>query len=122
MFKKLLNSLYKQRLAEKQAELYRNLIRHEAKIGGELFGPVQKGGRREFFCLDEYSWIWHEEWIDANGQHQMKTTRYDIRPNGILKAQDGNYQEVSDQEALRLYEAMLLYQKRVESEIYSFAV
>lgn len=122
MFKRLLNSISRQRLAEKQAELYRNLIRHEAKIGGELFGPVAKGGRREFFCLDEYSWIWHEEWIDHNGQHQIKTTRYDLRPNGILKAQDGNYQEVSNEEALRLYEAMLMYQKRVESEIYAFAV
>lgn len=122
MLRKLLNNITNQRLAEKRAELYRNLIRHEGRIGGELFGPVPKGGRREFFCLDKYSWIWHEEWIDQNGQHQTKTTRYDIRPNGILKAQDGTYQEVSKEEAIRLYQATQEYKKRVMNEIYAFAV
>ena len=120
MIKKFIKNLTKQRVAERQAQLYRNLIRHEAKIGGELFGPVSQGGRREFFCLDKYSWIWHEEWVDANGQHQTKTTRYDFRPNGILKAQDGNYQEVSRVEAMRLRDAIDVYYKRVSNEIYSF--
>ncbi len=105
---------------ERRAELYRNLIRHEARIGGTLFGPVPEGGKREFFCLDERTWIWHEEWIDANGQHRTKTTRYDVRPNGIIKAQDGtNQQYVSDEEARHLRDAAILYQKRIRSDLYS---
>ncbi len=122
MIKKLFSSVLSRRSEERRAELYRNLIRHEAKIGGQLFGPVQPGGRREFFCLDEHTWVWHEEWTDKNGQHQMRTTRYDVRPNGILKAQNGEYQPVSQAEATKLYEAAKLYQQRVASELYSFVV
>lgn len=121
IFNKLLNTVTAQRQAERQAELYRNLIRHEAKIGGQLFGPVKPGGRREFFCLDEHTWVWHEEWTDNSGQHQMRTTRYDVRPNGVLKSQNGQYRPISVDEAKHLYNAALLYQERVKKELYSFA-
>lgn len=122
MLKKFLTGISAQRTNERRAELYRNLIRHEAKIGGRLFGAVQPGGRREFFCLDEHTWVWHEEWIDKNGQHQLRTTRYDVRPSGILKAQNGHYQAVKPAEAKKLYEAAKLYQQRVQNELYTFAV
>lgn len=118
MLKKIFKTISTQREEERRAELYRNLIRREAKIGGEIFGPVQPGGRREFFCLDEHTWVWHEEWIDKNGQNQVRTTRYDVRPNGILKAQNGNYQQVKSEEAKKLYEAAKLYQQRVSKELY----
>jgi hypothetical protein len=120
MIKKLLKGVIAQREAERRAELYRNLIRHEARIGGQLFGAVPRGGRREFFCLDKHTWVWHEEWIDSNGQHQSRTTRYDVRPNGILKAQNGQYQAVSPQEARRLYDAAKQYEERIRHEVYSF--
>lgn len=108
-----------QRSVARQADLYRSLIRREAKIGGELFGPVPNGVRREFFCLDEHTWIWHEEWTDSSGKRQIRTTRYDIRPDGILKAQDGqNHQRISRAEAERLYKAAQIYQKRTKAEIY----
>lgn len=107
----------------REAKLYRDLLRHEAKIGGELFGPVAPGGRREFFCLDESTWIWHEEWKDASGNAQTRTTRYDVRPSGIVKAQDGkHYQNVTKQEAVRLYDAAVLYQKRTTSELYQAVI
>jgi hypothetical protein len=122
MLKRFVNNLTKQRMAEKEAELYRKLLRHEAQVGGELFGPIPKGGRREFFCLDRHTWVWHEEWIDENGQHQAKTTRYDIRPNGILKVQDGHYTALSYEELCRLDDAIQLYVRRVNEEIYAFAV
>jgi hypothetical protein len=120
MIKKLFSTLTAQRQEDRDAELYRNLIRHEAKIGGQLFGPVPKDHRREFFCLDEHTWVWHEEWLDSQGIRHIKTTRYDIRPNGILKAQDGqNYQYVGDEEARHFYQATKLYFQRVRSEIYA---
>lgn len=118
----MFQSMLDKREAERQAELYRNLIRHEAKIGGQLFGPVPKGGRREFFCLDEHTWVWHEEWVDERGQRRSRTTRYDIRPTGILKAQNGqHYQYVSEDEAYNLYEAAKKYEKLVNAELYKFA-
>lgn len=120
LLKKALNARAAQRHQSREAELYRALIRREAKIGGELFGPVPKGVRREFFCLDEHTWIWHEEWTDKSGQKQIRTTRYDVRPSGVLKAQEGlGYQQLSEREALRLRQAVQLYQKRVKSELYA---
>lgn len=121
MIRKMLNGMAEQKRAERSAELYRNLLRHEAKIGGQLFGPVRAGGRREFFCLDEHTWVWHEEWTDKVGQHQMRTTRYDVRPNGVLKSQNGQYSPVSRAEAKHLEDAAVLYRDRVKRELYSFA-
>lgn len=100
---------------QRRAEFERSLIREEAKIGGQLFGPVPKGHQRQFFCLDEHTWIWHEEWVQ-NGQRRVITTRYDVRPNGIIKSQDGQPNRlVSDDEALNLYEAAKLYQQKVHA-------
>lgn len=98
----------------------RELIRREATIGGTVFGAVPSGHRREFFCLDAHTWIWHEEWIDSKGVRQNRTTRYDIRPSGILKAQgNGTYHRVSREEATHLYEATKLYRQRVVSQLYA---
>ncbi len=120
MIKKMFGAFKAQRDSQRDAELYRNLIRHEARIGGTLFGPVPKGGRREFFCLDEHTWVWHEEWTDKGGSHLTKTTRYDMRSNGILKAQDGQqYQQVTQEEARNLFQAIETYLQRVRSEIYA---
>ncbi|MCA9331847.1 hypothetical protein KC968_02810 [Candidatus Saccharibacteria bacterium] len=120
MLKKIINGLSAGKDLQRKADLYRKLLRHEARIGGEVFGPVRPGGRREFFCLDEHTWVWHEEWIDQNGQHQYATTRYDVRPNGLVKSQNGQYKPVSDQEARNLLNAAELYKQRVNSELYSF--
>ncbi len=122
IFSKIVGGITKQRQSERQAELYRNLIRHEAKIGGQLFGPVKPGSRREFFCLDENTWVWHEEWVDQNGQNRMRTTRYDVRPNGIMKSQNGQYKPLTEEEADHLYKAAVLYRDRIKKELYSFAV
>lgn len=107
----------KSKAADKRAERYRDLIRREAKIGGELFGPIPKGHRREFFCLDEHTWIWYEEWTNNAGQRQSKTTRYDIRPNGIVKIQEGfPSQYIKSEEARNLYQAAELYKQRIDAE------
>lgn len=117
MFKDLLFAAPK---TNQHASEYRELIRREAQIGGQLFGPIPAGHRREFFCLDEYTWIWHEEWTDSRGRRQGRTTRYDVRADGILKAQDGqSYQQVSREEAANLVEAARLYQQRVDQELYN---
>jgi hypothetical protein len=118
---KLLSSMKAQRQADQEAKLYRDLIRREAKIGGQLFGPVEAGRRREFFCLDERTWVWHEEWTDRQtGQRRVVTTRYDVRPNGVLKAQDGQgYRYLTLDEARNLHQAVKLYVQRVDAELYS---
>ena len=121
MFKKLLNGMLAQRSEERDAELYRNLIRHEARLGGQVFGAVPAGHRREFFCLDKHTWVWHEEWTDAYGQQQVQTTRYDVRPTGVMKSQGSVYQPVSQEETVRLYEAANRYYETVSRDMYAFA-
>lgn len=119
---KLLNVLTAQKHSDRRAELFRNLKRREAKIGGEVFGPIPAGRRREFFCLDRYTWVWHEEWTDSKGQIQSKTTRYDLRPTDVIKSQDGHYQPVDYDEMRRLYDAIGLYGERVDNELYQPAI
>lgn len=117
MIQTLLKSLSDRKTEDKRTEAYRNLIRQEAKIGGQLFGPIPAGHRREFFCLDEHTWVWYEEWVDANKQKQSKTTRYDVRPNGIIKIQEGQpNQYVTPEEGRNLYKAAKLYTERIDAE------
>lgn len=109
-----------QKQEQREAKLYRDLLRHEAQIGGTVFGVVPQDRRREFFCLDEHTWVWHEEWTDESGKHNVMTTRYDVRPSGIVKSQNGShYQNVSADEAERLLEAAKLYKQRIHQEIYN---
>lgn len=95
------------------------LIRLESEIGSQLFGPLPRGHRREFFCLDETTWIWHEEWIDENRKHRVTTTRYEIQDQGILKVQEGaRYSYLEGQEFDNLTTAINMYYERVAREIY----
>jgi hypothetical protein len=103
---------------QRRVDLNRAILHYSARLGGELFGPVPKGVRREFFCLDRHTWVWHEEWTNAQGRHQAMTTRYDVRPNGVVKSQGSNsYQSLSFQEARNLYRAIQLYDERVCTEL-----
>ena len=112
-----LGNYFQQKRDERRAEIYSALIHHEAKVGGELFGPIPKGHRREFFLLDIHTWVWHEEWKDEHGEWQAVTTRYDVRPGGILKSQGGqSYQRLSRQELGNLYRAVKLYEKKIGAE------
>lgn len=119
MIGKLFGAVSNRKSTDKRAKEYRNMIRREAAIGGQLFGPIQPGGRREFFCLDRSTWVWHEEWVDKAGKRHMVTTRYDVRPHGVFKAQDGQpYQPLVGQEVTHFAQAIKLYNKRVKAELY----
>ncbi len=119
MLKQIFTQLANQRHDDQLGKAYRDLIHREARMGGQLFGPVPNNVRREFFCLDEHTWVWHEEWTDRNGERQIITTRYDVRPSGILKAQNNHhYQQVSEEEAEHLLEAARQYLARADKDIY----
>ncbi|SRR6266568_6595329 len=115
----LLTKLFQQHQHERNARLYREILTREAEIGGRLFGSVKPGNNREFFCLDRHTWIWHEEWIDEKSVRRLVTTRYDIRPNGIFKAQDKQpYQLLSEIETIHFCKAIKAYNKEVDAELY----
>lgn len=97
----------------------RDLLREESRIGATLFGTVPKGHRREFFCLDESTWIWHEEWRDDKGVERQSTTRYEVHPNGILKVTEGpRYTFIEGEELDNLVAATKLYYEKVAREVY----
>lgn len=117
-FPKLLSVITPKTAEEKWNEAYRRAIQEEAKVGGRVFGPVPKGIRREFFCLDERTWVWHEEWADDSGKQHIRTTRYDVRPHGIFKAQNNQpYQPLGKQEAHNLLAAAKRYREMVRAEL-----
>jgi hypothetical protein len=102
---------------ERYAAIERKLINREAQIGAQLFGPIPKGHQRQFFCMDEKTWVWYETWTDEAGQRRSMTTRYDVRPNGILKVQNGrHYSRLSRNEARNLARAVKMYQQRVYAD------
>lgn len=115
---KLLPKISARSREDRRAEAYRQLLRREAKMGGTLFGPIPSGHRREFFCLDRYTWVWHEEWVDAQGRPQAVTTRYDIRPQGVLKSQGTqSYQPVHGAELRNLCQAARLYYDNLNKQL-----
>lgn len=114
---------FNQRSAEdRRTRIYRDLLREQAKQGGRLFGPIPEGRRREFFCLDRQTWVWHEEWFDQAGKHHAVTTRYDIRPQGILKSQGSNsYQLVTGDELRNFYRAARMYRDSLHAQKAAYA-
>jgi len=126
MIKNLINSTLNQLTGNSEQDRIENLrlglLRHEARVGGRVFGEVPEGRKRDFFCLDEHTWVWHEEWLDAEGQRHVVSTRYDVRPHGILKSQNGgHYQEIGREEAYHLRDATRMYCDLVKREVYNFA-
>jgi hypothetical protein len=114
----LLPKIFPRNDDQRRADSYREILHREAKIGGQLFGPIPTGHRREFFCLDKHTWVWHEEWTDTQGIPQVVTTRYDVRPDGILKSQGNNsYQQLSGAETRNLLNATRLYRERVVADL-----
>ena len=99
------------------AQAYTSLLRREAKMGGQLFGPIPAGHRREFFCLDKYTWVWHEEWRDSNGKQRAMTTRYEVRPHGIMKAQGSSgYLLLRGDELRNFYQATRMFRDNVVAQ------
>lgn len=98
---------------------YRHLMRREAQVGGNVFGSVPSGRRREFVCLDEGTWLWHEEWLDADGRTHAVTTRYDVGKKGITKSQNGRTQVLTAEEALNLLQAAYNYHGQICRELYA---
>jgi hypothetical protein len=97
----------------------RELIQMESEIGSKLFGEVPDGHRREFFCLDPKTWIWHEESKGKNGKIERRTIRYEVHANGILKVQEGaRYSFIEGAELDNLVAATAMYYEQVARGVY----
>ena len=96
----------------------RELLSLEGEIGAQIFGPIPAGMRREFFCLDEHTWIWHEEKQDKKNP-QSTTIRYEINEHGVLKVQEGaRYNYLEGEELKNFAVAVRMYYEQVARRVY----
>lgn len=98
----------------------RELIQLESQIGAAVFGEAPAHvKRREFFNLDETTWIWHEEVIGEGGAVQSLTTKYEVQPQGILKIQPNyQYSYLEGDELENFVLAVQEYYERVARQLY----
>lgn len=98
----------------------RELLQLESEIGSRLFGDIPHDHRREFFCLDENTWIWYEQGPNPQtGKIEETTTRYEVHDNGILKVQEGaRYSFIEGAELDNLVVATRLYYEQVARGVY----
>lgn len=100
----------------------RELLQLESEIGSKLFGDVPPGHRREFFCFDEKTWIWYEEWKDPKtGRRMHTTTRYEVHEKGILKVLEGaRYSFIEGEELDNFVAATAMYYEQVMRGVYGY--
>lgn len=107
-----LNSFRRQETARKMrmAEAERKLINAESALGRMLFGEVQPGHQREFFCLQKNVWIWYEDGV---------TVRYEVRERGVYKKVDqSNYHKISGEELEHFRAATKAYLQLLKMNLY----
>jgi hypothetical protein len=104
---------------KKQPKITANdLIRREARLGGTIFGPIPKGHDRQFFCLDEYTWIWHESWMKGRERVSI-TTRYEVRGDQVFKTQQNQPMRLlTGVELDNLARATEIYDQLISTKIY----
>ncbi len=113
----ILPKIFPRNDAQRAAAYERQLIHFESQFGRNIFGPIPKNHHRDFFCLDEYTWIWHEDWLDDDGKQTVLSTRYVLRPDGAIKSQNGkSYQKVEEEESNHLYKAIKEYVDLVQAQ------
>lgn len=122
MASKLLKGIIRQSAEQRRANAKKAILHHLARLGGQIFGPIPHGVRREFFCLDKHTWVWHEEWTDRDGHRRAATTRYDVRPSGILKSQGVSaYQRLTQTEERNFRQAVEIYYQQSRQELQALA-
>lgn len=100
-----------------RSEFRRMLLHEEARMGGQLFGPVPTGKVREFYQLTPTCWIWNEG--GTSPEKPVVTTRYEIEHDRVIKIQDNRHQRVLYGEELEhFYRAVKTYSNRAQ-ELYS---
>ena len=94
------------------------LINAESAIGGQLFGPIPNGHRREFFLYRHNYWIFHESWTEK-GVHKESTITFEVRKTGVYKNPLGSgYRKITGAELKNFCLAIREYQKLVKAKLY----
>lgn len=90
----------------------------ESKVGGQLFGPIPEGFSREFFCLDDHTWIWQEVSYDDFGDKVISKMRYQITVAGVIKTSGQDSYFIEGEELANFIRATSLYYQEVSRQVY----
>ncbi len=95
------------------------LTRQEITAAQGIFGPIKEGTVRDFFCVDQHTWVWYEEWTEANGQRKRMTTRFDVRGGTVVKSQNGGeYSQLVGRELQNFNASAVAYVGKVKKSMY----
>ena len=103
--------------AELAQTKYKMIRRESDLVGSQLFGVIPEGHVREFYCLDEHTWVWSEEW-EKGGTKQKRVIRYELGENNVIKNIDGVYKKIGEVELKNLRQAIRVYYAEVMKNIY----
>lgn len=106
--------------AHKRANLEREIIKQESRIGAALLGPIPEGHTREFFYLGNNIWVWDEQWYDAEKKvMQQLHVQYEFQTRGVLKTVNGTaHGYVEGKELKNLVAAIRTYKNQVSNQLY----
>lgn len=102
-------------------KLEKQLIQTESQIGGAIFGQVPAGVKRDFFCIDERTWVWSDSWTEQDGTIGGFQIKYELQDGEkVLKFVDGQARGyIKGQELDNLLTAINTYHDRVLSQLYN---
>lgn len=93
--------------------------KQERELTRQLFGELGVGRRRDFFCQDEGTWVWYEEWREGSHRRYM-TTKYFIADDQISKTLNGGDKQPLEAEEMKNFvQAVIKYNSIVQSQLYS---
>ena len=120
MLTKIIKPHQSQKDVTKQNLDQAKLIKQEAQLGGLLFGKVEKGAQREFFCWDESNWIWYDKWYDQEAQIKEVSIRYKIVGGKIYKQyfNSDKWYRLDAAESQHLFEMIQAYKDYVLTSLY----
>ncbi|MBI4100912.1 hypothetical protein HY441_00360 [Candidatus Microgenomates bacterium] len=95
------------------------LMQQEMAIGSQLFGPIPQNRERQFYYLNNQTWVWNETVADGSGRKVTTTTQYQVLPDQIVKSQGGQTLSLTDAaEINNLFEAASWYYDLVAKRVY----
>ncbi len=98
------------------------LINAESHLGGQIFGPIPAGHRREFFHDQAGVWIWYEDWPGSPESLDQLIVRYEVRPSGVYKKLSaGKYVRLDGWELDNFRAAARLYLQIIKQNLYHLA-
>ncbi len=101
-------------------ETQQQLLQKEGALGGKIFGELRPDQSRTFFCLNETTWIWSDNWFDRNERRATnQTVHYQVQKLGVTKITQGiSSAFIEGDEFKNFFNAVTIYHRLVRRQVY----